>query len=391
MSKEKFLVVGLTGQTGAGKTTVSKVFENEGFTVINADLVSREVINTPEILEKLTFTFGEEILNEDGTLNRKMLAAKTFGDRDNLQKLNEIMYPPILEKIEAQINELQNNGITKILLDAPTLFESGAQKFCNCKVSVIANEALRKERIIKRDNLTVAEAESRMASQQTDRFYILRSDYIIRNNGTAQELENQGKMIAKRVSKADKKETSPFKNLIIWTLIVAATILIISNIYTLLLNFTYPQKYSEFVTEYSQNYDVDEDLIYAVIKCESGFDKDAVSKADAKGLMQLTEDTFHWVDMKLGLNNSYTEVFEPEINIQYGTYLLSSLLNEFESEENTLAAYHAGRGNVLKWLADENYSKDGKTLSDIPFPTTKQYVNNVLNTKSVYQKLYKGE
>ncbi len=391
MSKEKLIVVGLTGQTGAGKTTVSKVFENEGFTVINADLVSREVISTPEILEKLTFTFGEEILNDDGTLNRRMLAAKTFGDKEQLEKLNEIMYPPILEKIENQIEELENNGITKVLLDAPTLFESGAQKFCNCKVSVIANEALRKERIIKRDNLTIQEAESRMASQQTDRFYILRSDYIIRNNGTSAELENQGKMIAKRVSKEDKKDVSPFKNLIIWTIIVAATILIISNMYTLLLNFTYPQKYSEFVLEYSQNYDVDKDLVYAVIDCESGFDKDAVSDADAKGLMQITEKAFEWVDAKLGLNNSYSDVFDPEINIQYGTYLLSELLNEFENEKTALAAYHAGRGNVLKWLADENYSKDGKTLDDIPFPTTKQYTDNVLNTKSIYEKLYKGE
>lgn len=391
MSKEKLLVVGLTGQTGAGKTTVSKAFEAEGFTVINADTVSREVIGTTDILEKLTFTFGEEILNDDGTLNRRMLAAKTFGDKEQLQKLNEIMYPPILEKIENQINELQKAGVTKILLDAPTLFESGAQKFCNCKVSVIANEALRKERIIKRDNLTIKEAESRMASQQSDRFYILRSDYIIRNNGTAGELENQGQLIAKRVSKADKTDSTPFKNLIIWTLIVVATILIISNMYTGILHLTYPKKFSEFVLKYSQNYSVDEDLIYAVIKCESGFDKDAVSKADAKGLMQLTEDTFHWVDMKLGLGNSYEKVFDPETNIQYGTYLISSLLNEFETEENALTAYHAGRGNVLKWLADEEYSKDGKTLEDTPFPTTNQYVQNVLNTKSVYEKLYKGE
>ena len=391
MSKEKFVVVGLTGQTGAGKTTVSKVFENEGFTVINADLVTREVISTPKILEKLIFTFGEEILNEDGTLNRRMLAAKTFGDKEQLEKLNEIMYPPILDKIENQIDELKNAGVTKILLDAPTLFESGAQKFCNCKVSVIANEALRKERIIKRDNLTIAEAESRMASQQTDRFYILRSDYIIRNNGTSAELENQGKAIAKRVSKSNNKGESPFKNLIIWTVIVAAAILIISNTYTWLLNFMYPQKYSEFVTEYSQNYDVDKELVYAVIKCESGFKKDAVSKVNAKGLMQITEETFDWIDMKLGLDNSYEEIFDPELNVQYGTYLLSSLLNEFEDEKTALIAYHAGRGNVLKWLADENYSKDGKTLFDIPFPTTKQYADNVLNTKSIYEKLYKGE
>ena len=158
-----------------------------------------------------------------------------------------------------------------------------------------------------------------------------------------------------------------------------------------MLEVAYPQKYSEFVTKYSQNYEIDEDLIYSVIKCESGFDKDAVSKANAKGLMQLTEDTFNWVDMKLGLNNSYEKVFDPETNIQYGSYLLSSLLNEFESEEIALTAYHAGRGNVIKWLADEEFSKDGKTLDNTPFPATNQYVDNVLNTKSVYEKLYKGE
>lgn len=387
LHKEKLTVVGLTGQTGAGKTTVSKIFEEMGFAVINADKIARDVV-TPKLLEKLVLVFGKEILNDDNTLNRKVLAAKTFSDSEELFKLGEIMYPPILEKIENQINTLKDAGITKILLDAPTLFESGAYKFCNCKISVLANEELRKERIIKRDSLTPDEAKLRMSAQKNDRYYVLRSDYIIKNNSSEEEVKSQTKLIAKRLNSKDKKSLTPLTNLILWAVIVATAILFITNIYRFALHAIYPQKYETLITEYSENYSVDKDLIFAVIKCESNFKPNAVSKADAKGLMQITEETFDWINLKLGRNTSYSEIFDPEINIQYGTYLISTLLAEFGTEQNALAAYHAGWGNVKKWLNDERYSSNGVTLDNIPFPTTDGYVNNVLNSKEIYENLY---
>lgn len=150
----------------------------------------------------------------------------------------------------------------------------------------------------------------------------------------------------------------------------------------------YPLKYTEFVEVYSNENNLSEDFVYAVIKCESSFKEDAVSSVGAKGLMQIMPDTFDWINGKIRDGFSYEEIFEPEINIKYGCYLYGYLLKKYGSEEVAIAAYHAGMGNVDKWLTDERYSSDGKNLDDIPFPTTKKYVTKVLETKKIYEKLY---
>ena len=101
------MVVGLTGQTGAGKSTLTKVFTEMGYAVIDADKVARTVSNDPDVLRKLCAVFGDEILTPDGALDRRLLAAKTFSDKEQLEKLNAVMYPPIIEKIEEQIKALK--------------------------------------------------------------------------------------------------------------------------------------------------------------------------------------------------------------------------------------------------------------------------------------------
>ena len=151
----------------------------------------------------------------------------------------------------------------------------------------------------------------------------------------------------------------------------------------------YPLEYTEFVEVYARENNLSEDFVYAVIKCESGFENDAVSSVGAKGLMQIMPDTFDWIKMKLKDDTSYEDIFDPELNIEYGCYLYGYLMEKYESEELALAAYHAGTGNVDKWLKDSEYSDDGKTLNDIPFPSTKKYVTKVIETKKIYQKLYK--
>lgn len=106
--------------------------------------------------------------------------------------------------------------------------------------------------------------------------------------------------------------------------------------------------------------------------------------------MQIMEDTYDWIRFKMKdeAQHTYDDMFDPEINTQYGIFLLSLLLEEFENRENALAAYHAGRGVTNKWLADTNYSADGKTLDKIPYRDTDYYVNKVTKTAKIYQKLY---
>lgn len=152
----------------------------------------------------------------------------------------------------------------------------------------------------------------------------------------------------------------------------------------------FPVQYSGEVSEASSASGLDEALIYAVIRTESGFRPDAQSSVGACGLMQITPDTLSWVRYRLGESGA-TEtglLWEPEQNIYYGAQTLALLIDEFGGVETALAAYHAGWGNVTKWLADERYSSDGETLAVIPFGDTSYYVSKVLETASMYKNVY---
>lgn len=388
MTERKPLVIGLTGQTGAGKTTVSEAFAKHGYAVINADQVAREVTAEPEVLARLAELFGEEILLPDGTLDRKALGARVFSDPAELQKLDGTLYPIIVSRIENRIRQLSAAGRRYILLDAPTLFESGADKLCGKTVAVLAEETLRKERIIKRDKLTPDAAASRIAAQHPDGFYRKRCDYILRNNGTPEQLFSQGEQLVRNLEKKDSQ----------WLSILMACggflvfLLVIWGGYRLTIQLQYPLKYQDSVAAYAEKYGVEPALIYGVIRSESSFKPDAVSSAGAIGLMQITQETFEWAKSGMGeeaTGDVYDDLFDPDTAIRYGTYLLSRFLQEFGSEKSALAAYHAGWNQVKRWLADESVSGDGENLDAIPSKTTDTYVNRVLSAKSVYAKLYR--
>ena len=161
----------------------------------------------------------------------------------------------------------------------------------------------------------------------------------------------------------------------------------------------YPRNYVEFVRKYSYKYGVDENLIFAIIKAESGFDKNAESKAGAIGLMQIMPVTYEG-DMKvpLGFDKSgkeihkdvYTALRDPQTNITCGTYYFAHWLDYFGDTETALAAYNAGPGNVKKWLSDPFYTTvDGKLNPDkIPYKETRKYVRRVLSYYERYKEIY---
>ena len=151
----------------------------------------------------------------------------------------------------------------------------------------------------------------------------------------------------------------------------------------------YPLKYSTYVEKYCEEYNLEKSLVYGIIKTESNFNEKAVSSAGALGLMQITPDTFDWALFK-DKNKEYTleHIYEPDINIKYGCYIFRLFLDEFQVEETAVAAYNAGRGAVNKWLRDERYSKDGKTLYYIPYDETRYYVKKVTDNKNKYKEIY---
>ncbi|MBQ0084041.1 MAG: dephospho-CoA kinase, partial [Clostridiales bacterium] len=145
-------ILGLTGQTGAGKTTAQEIALKYGFTILDCDKIARETVKKGSAaLNMLCRVFGDEILNESGELNRKKMAEIAFSSRENTEKLNSTLLPFITEDIK---NLIEKDTGERILLDAPTLFESGADKLCDKTVGVIAPEGLRLSRIIEGDGIT---------------------------------------------------------------------------------------------------------------------------------------------------------------------------------------------------------------------------------------------
>ena len=193
-------VIGLTGQSGAGKTTVCQVFDESGFAIINADRIAREVVEKGKpCLEEITECFGREILNDDGTLDRQSLADIVFGDREKLRQLNAISYPYINSEILKMINQYREEKKRYVLLDAPTLFESRADDFCDLIISVTASEKNRSERIAKRDGITPEQIKRRFSSQHTEKFFINHSDFIIKNNKSVELLREKAKEVAEKI------------------------------------------------------------------------------------------------------------------------------------------------------------------------------------------------
>lgn len=185
----KLFTVGLTGQTGAGKSAVSALLRHAGFEVIDCDKVSREVTEKGKpALCALVRAFSPDILTEEGELDRRALGRIVFSDPTALALLNQTIFPYIVGRIEEMRADLKKKGGQPVVLDAPTLFESGADALCDYIIGVCADESLRKERIIARDGLTENEALSRMASQHTEAFFREHCHSIIENNGSQQAL-----------------------------------------------------------------------------------------------------------------------------------------------------------------------------------------------------------
>ncbi len=147
-----------------------------------------------------------------------------------------------------------------------------------------------------------------------------------------------------------------------------------------------PTKYDEFVEKYADEYGVDKYLVYAVISVESDFDKDAVSSVGACGLMQIMPETAEWMNEKYSLGMENIDLFSPETNIRIGCRYLSYLTERFGNTELAVTAYNGGEGNVSEWL--KKYSFDGKTLLNVPYKETANYIKKVNARYEIYSKLY---
>jgi dephospho-CoA kinase len=200
-------VIGLTGPTGAGKSTVAQIFRELGCAVIDADLLAREVVQDPCCLKALCSEFGADIVTSDGKLDRHLLAKRAFSSPDHTERLNRITHPAIGRETVQRIEKLQDTGVRAIILDAPLLFESGSGAFCKATIAVTAPLEIRLERIIKRDGITEEAAKERMNAQHSNEFYEHQAEYILNGCMERSELREEASHLLKQIL-GEKHEVS---------------------------------------------------------------------------------------------------------------------------------------------------------------------------------------
>lgn len=175
-------IIGLTGLTGAGKSTVARKLMAYGCYHIDADAVAHDIINNNEnVKNKLKERFGNDVVGKDGAVDRPKLAERAFADENGTNALNSITHPAVTEEIRRIIDEKKDLGYSGIIIDAIALFESGENELCDFTVAVTAPEDIRLRRITDRDKITEEKALERIRAQKSEDFFTKRADFIIWN------------------------------------------------------------------------------------------------------------------------------------------------------------------------------------------------------------------
>ncbi|EPR13051.1 dephospho-CoA kinase [Ruminiclostridium papyrosolvens] len=192
----KSIILGVTGGIGSGKSTVSSILKELGAVVIDADVISREVVEPGKMaLEELTQEFGKDILDDWGQLKRKELAARVFSDEYKLRILNSIVHKYVAQKIKENVEEQLLKQTKVIVIDAPIPIKNGFLDLCDEVWTVFALMEIRVKRIMKRNGMTYEEAVSRIQSQISDEEYLSIANKVINNNDDVttlrQEVESQ--------------------------------------------------------------------------------------------------------------------------------------------------------------------------------------------------------
>ncbi|HEU5139602.1 MAG TPA: dephospho-CoA kinase [Bacillales bacterium] len=186
------MVIGLTGGIASGKSTVSRIIQDAGYALIDADVYAREVVEPgEEAYNKIIAHFGEGILHGDGTLDRKKLGAIIFNDEQERSVLNGIVHPAVREKMNDQKAAYRVEGRQAVVLDIPLLFESKLTGTVDRILLVDVNEDVQVNRLMERDGSTKEEALSRIRSQIPLAEKRPHADAIIDNNGTTLETKEQ--------------------------------------------------------------------------------------------------------------------------------------------------------------------------------------------------------
>lgn len=198
---KKCKIIGLTGQSGAGKSTAAKFLENNGFFVISADeLVKKMYESGSPCVKAIASVFGEDVISENGAPDRSILAQRAFASKKNTELLSSIVHPFVTAQFLAEAKKAAERGARAVVYDAPQLFESNADVFCDVIISVTAEKSARLQRICKRDSISEERALMRINAQLSEEFFRENSDCVIENNSDIDGLTLQLERMLKSIN-----------------------------------------------------------------------------------------------------------------------------------------------------------------------------------------------
>jgi dephospho-CoA kinase len=200
LSGRRSLILGVTGGIASGKSLVTEIFRSLGALVVSADELAREtVLPGSETLDRLVGQFGRDILQADGSLDRKALADRVFTNAEAREALNRITHPAIAALAEKRLQELSQQAGRLVVYEAPLLFEAGAEKRVDAVLVVLLDEPLQVERLMRRDGITAGQARARIAAQMPQAEKVARADYVIDNSGSPEGTSEQVRMIFRKL------------------------------------------------------------------------------------------------------------------------------------------------------------------------------------------------
>lgn len=195
-------ILGITGPSGSGKTTLcSLIQKNYNAFIIDADNVAKGLSSNTETeyFKEMVNLFGNEVLKNDGSLNRKEIARIIYNDNEKRKKLNLLTFKYVVDDIGKQIKDVQGSNYSYIAIDVPLLYEAKMEKICDKVIAVIAEDKEKILRICMRDNISEELARQRLHIQNDNEFFVKKADFVIHNDGTIDKLEKSLKEIIEKI------------------------------------------------------------------------------------------------------------------------------------------------------------------------------------------------
>jgi len=197
-------VLGLTGSIATGKSTIAKLFKQENIPIVDADLISRQVVEPgAEAYQKIVSIFGQDILSPDQTINRKKFGQIIFDNREKREQLNAIIHPIIIAQLIKERDQLISENHRIIILDIPLLFELKLTDLMDKVIVVYASPEKQLKRLKRRDHLSEQDAKQRISSQISIEDKVKEADYLIDNDGTEQETKEQFYQLLEQLKQND--------------------------------------------------------------------------------------------------------------------------------------------------------------------------------------------